>query len=394
MKITSTGNRVSIKREGVMVLVDGYLAKNNPGLVSYVFNQAKLQTPSWRLLFFGWPQPFKSMPTADEIDTLKLAKRGRFLTPIIEASEIEPKAREFELVCLTGGRIYDWNDWHERLSQSFKRITIFSMDPGIGEHLGAQIENLGGLIQTEAEKLIAERVFADNVESLALRPRDGLIYWLPPEFNCNFTANASVEFTYLKPGNELGFELSTMGAGKATKIQICVNSARPNESQVFTLEIENTVPKQSIPDTLSKQSNDFFRKGVEAYQAGQGYHYCPLCNRSHSFRRALICSEGPAGGRWSKLAGRRVFDELRAERYRDWAVFVAKKDVVQAYPLQGPIGIIDHQILLIESGAVFSVSGPIAPSAETRVARLKEIHEGLFADPMRDLYVLSIGDNQ
>jgi len=271
MRILVENNTIKIRREGIFLCLDGSRRSNWwDSLYQFLDAQSKNLDIPLKMGLLSWGEVLNGIPDQRFLDSRKISRRGRFITPLVESvfQVIAPK--EYDLVIFAEEDPYDLKDWDSDFSKVFNRIYMLK-------------ESALGNTGQEMEDALIKMLFDAKLDQLLLRFDSSLPY----EFNEGFRLN-------LEQG-KLSL-VNNIGSGKAD-VELKVCSPKKDSTVIvndaFQFDLPSTWPELVTPKrTLGGQGEvDTFLAALNCYKSGQNEHHCPLCGKPHVFKKAFTCSK-------------------------------------------------------------------------------------------------------
>jgi hypothetical protein len=374
MRIFVEDNRVlKIRREGIFLCLDASAQDNLwEGLYDFIKTKCRSLDIPFKIGFFSCDREFEKLPSEDSLLSNNFAKKGRFITPLMEDLFSGLKDKNYDLLVLAAGKIYDWDDWRDEINSKFNSIYSYSL------------KSLSQMNQSQLEEMLIADIFGFKIGDIKISFEDGIVYEFPDEFKISFLKNRCV-LTGKFENHSTDVPLKTYG---------------PSGKTNFLINIGDTVVKLSIKDTLSERDtidkklgeNDAasFLSIVEGYKEKEFEHLCPLCQNKHKFSKAFICNQQQSQSQLF-AAESVVFSAIETERLADskYAVFWPKGNKVyyRLFSRSVICPVPGEFIIIADSSSVATLR--ITQKCEFR--ELEAIHKGLFYYPDKGVYILKLG---
>lgn len=334
-----------------------------------------------RTAFWSLVDSFAGTPPLSAAQDNKLARRGRYITPLLEQGALAQDSCG-PVVALASGPVPDWRDWSALLRDRFSELVVARTESAAVELDGAIDVDARELTVSQVEKELSTLLYTERISEVRIECANAL----PIEIPAGFSAR--------RDGSELLF----VWTGSAPSLQVpLVLGATESEARLrVTVEMdsgsvvrsEGIVPA-SRPSPLSwtavsEQLSQAFLDAASAYTRGESSHSCELCGETHEFVRAFNCSRHPASFLDEEvelavpLLPRLCPGERLVVRQEDGAMHVANAGT-------GPVAWTEDAVLVRTADAWLAVEQPSG-----RIAELTPTFPGLSTHPVGGLWLVEV----
>ena len=279
MKFIFDDNRRRIRKyEGVVLVLD-----KGDGISFELYEIVKNQAKELDIPFKLGALSYKEELTNKGIEglTQRIQNRGRFIAPLMEGFFQQLPAKEYDLIILHSGCIYDLDDFSRELTVRFSKVII----KNINEQASLTLEQWMEIFKNE--------VFNFSIDNIAL-------YFLSPavpyEWSGDFTLSLDVaqrRFVLTRIAKEcvrsIDTKLKTRGNSDEVNIEIEVNGSKFNgrlkNDKIFI------APQWRV---LSEEDTKIFKEHIEGYKSSNSVIPvidCPLCPQPHEFKMPFFCDK-------------------------------------------------------------------------------------------------------
>jgi hypothetical protein len=272
MKVTFEDKKIKIRRkEGIILVCDADVPTD---FIEIVKNQTKEIDIPFKLGALS----LKNELTIEEIYNLqqKTRNRGRFIAPLVEGFFQNLPDKEYDLVILHSGPVYDLSDFTKELSLKFNKI----ITQNLNEH---------DLTTQDFNNFLKEEVFNFSINEILITFNSPS---LPYEWESNshlslsFDANRKPILKYTGTQNppKLDINLKIRGVSDETSIEVYVNGVK------FKGKLKNDKTSASPAwKLLPHNDKEILKKHLEEYKRNNFETECPLCSIKHRFNKPFLC---------------------------------------------------------------------------------------------------------
>ena len=281
---------VRVVGEDVLIIADGTAWDGRQvELVAGVSALARRAGRRAQIAFWSYSGVFERAPSVDEIARLRLAERGRYITPLVESALLDSNGRPRSLVCLVAGEVADFRDWQRDVASGFERVVSVGLTAA-GSSIGPYRHIAAELLSVADVELVIEGVLFDtSVRGVAIQIGEGVPVELPDGF--------------VGERDEGGLRLEWVG--ESTSLRIPLRLAVPKGSSAATVHVQATLssgeiisadgritctqPPLVVWQPVPAAAAAAFEDAITAYTSGDAIHACAACGERHEFTRALRC---------------------------------------------------------------------------------------------------------
>lgn len=288
MKISLSGNQITItpREEGIILIIDG---GNNKALaiVKAIYDEIQSQTKEYNISFkLGVLSYGNELFSVSELDQLNMGKKGRFITPLVDGFFQDVKDKEFDLLILYSGMIYDYSDWEKFLFSKFNNVyPPIDVEKELKTKTHSDLSDLkDGLISKLFGRVIDEALINFDSQSVP----------------CHFSENLLLQFDPDKRVFCLRYpKIKEDTLSKKVTIEIWARSYKDESSfmaQVggakFDGKIRNDKFTQPVYKSLPHEDLEIFKNHMDVLQRANNTEiktYCPLCQKDGTFYKPFFC---------------------------------------------------------------------------------------------------------
>lgn len=275
------GNIIKIRGKGAVLVLDKGDSIYSD-LCDTIRNQARELDVPFKLGAFSCKEELSNVEGLDE----RIRGRGRFIAPLIEGFFQKLPDKEYDLIILHSGYVYDLRDFNNELSSKFGKIIIkdVNMNPSF------TMEQWGNLLREEAFNF-----YIDNVSSSISSPS------VPYEWDNNFFS-LSLDVTQGRfvltritgeTAGKIDIDLKIRGKPAKANIEVIVNGSK-FEGMLKNDEIFNTLSWRSLPN----EDIEIFKRHLKKYKEYKESNFnlpCPVCREEHDFQKPFFCDRQEGG---------------------------------------------------------------------------------------------------
>lgn len=275
-------HNIRIRREGLFVCLDRDITSHIWSCLSgFLQNQAREFDVPLRVAFLSSFPPYDSagegkpgeLPSLEDIRSQNTARRGSFITPLVENVFHRLGEKEFDLILFVGREPLDFADWQKDRDLKFNTTHVF------------RINDLEKLTQVEMEKSLLNSLFSMRIDQIHLFFGEAIPLSYPKEFELRVKKGELV-LTGNPGSHRADIPLLTYSNGDEATVKLCVD-----QNLEVTARLRNSSPQPvSLGRMLSESNAKLFFDHIKAYGEVAKKCYCPLCRIDHKFDKAFSCS--------------------------------------------------------------------------------------------------------
>lgn len=339
-------------------------------LHSFIKSQCRSFDIDFKLVLLSWDKELDKIPDEDFLSSKNISKRGRFITPLVEDIFYKLREKKYDLIILSAGKIYDWEDWQDEINTIFNRVHFLNPDD-LEQKAPIQLEN----------ELI-ESIFDFKIDKIIISFKDSLCYDFPNGFNLNIEEGKLI---LTKDFDSRLVNIDLKPCGLKDELQFIVEACNLKTGGY----IKNTQPEViSINNRFENKEEQIFLDSIKVYNEKIFEHYCLICQNNHKFTKAFICNRQKSPTRLFATECL-IFEEIEAGRKTDsrYVVFRQSEGKLHWQVFGKPV--------LCLKGKEFIVTPDDGRISYARISdrlevfELHEIHKGLFYHPDEGIYILT-----
>jgi hypothetical protein len=360
---------IKLRREGLFLCLDGSARSSLwEGLYSFIKAQCRSFDVPLKIGILSWDKELNAPPEEDFLLSNTISKRGKFITPLMEEIFSKLEQKDYDLLIISAGRIYDWEDWQDDINVTFNRVYTYDLN------------RLEQMPQMELEEILLKEIFNFKISSISLYLESGVSYGFSSDFKLDIGKD---KFILSKEFNSTfaDIDLKTCGSTKETKCRLKAGGYE------MELQLKNIAPEKIFIDSqLEDTDAKIFLNAVKSYKKKVFEHFCPLCQNVHRFSGPFLCDYQRIPSRLFAEEAL-IFNQIEAARRTEskYVVFQCKKDKVY-YHLS------DNAVICIDENKFIALSENkkinfIKISEKIEINEIEEIYKGLFYYPDEDIFV-------